>query len=136
MHPSINVDSFSTTSRTPRRREKKSNKVRSTQTPQKSETLIRRARNTNFALSIGDFRKAAAKCDYEIPEETLPSHLVLRSKIASLVIISGTLGDSQSFKLQCLSRIRLLRNSSKWLPDIAAFLLPRPRCLHDRNHVN
>ncbi|KAM1107236.1 hypothetical protein ACFX2B_003974 [Malus domestica] len=58
-------------SRTPRSREKKAlnpnppkvsgNDALSTQTPQKPETLNRRARNANFALSIGDIRRAAAK---------------------------------------------------------------------------
>ncbi|XP_068317147.1 CDT1-like protein a, chloroplastic [Pyrus communis] len=58
-------------SRTPRSREKKAlnpnpskvsgNEALSTQTPQKSEALTRRAQNANFALSIGDIRRAAAK---------------------------------------------------------------------------
>ncbi|KAM1031945.1 hypothetical protein ACFX2I_035584 [Malus domestica] len=58
-------------SRTPRSREKKAlnpnppkvsgNEALSIQTPQKSEALIRRARNANFALSIADIRRAAAK---------------------------------------------------------------------------
>ncbi|KAB2636421.1 CDT1-like protein a [Pyrus ussuriensis x Pyrus communis] len=58
-------------SRTPRSRAKKAlnrnpskvsgNEALSTQTPQKSEALTRRARNANFALSIGDIRRAGAK---------------------------------------------------------------------------
>ncbi|KAB2603929.1 CDT1-like protein a [Pyrus ussuriensis x Pyrus communis] len=58
-------------SRTPKSRAKKAlnpipskvsgNEALRTQTPQKSEALTRRARNANFALSIGDIRRAGAK---------------------------------------------------------------------------
>ncbi|KAM1458535.1 hypothetical protein ACFX2I_035563 [Malus domestica] len=66
-------------SRTPRSREKKAlnpnpskvsgNEALSTQTPQKSEALTRRARNANFVLSIGDIRRAAAKTVGELTQK-------------------------------------------------------------------
>ncbi|KAM1795585.1 hypothetical protein ACFX11_035914 [Malus domestica] len=66
-------------SRTPRSWEKKAlnpnpsklsgNEALSTQTPQKSEALTRRARNANFALSIGDIRRAAAKSVGELTQK-------------------------------------------------------------------
>ncbi|RXH98219.1 hypothetical protein DVH24_010544 [Malus domestica] len=91
------------------------NKALSTQTPQKSETLTRRARNTKFALSIGDFGKAAAKSVGDLiiecymimkfQKKLSPSHLVLRSKICDKIQTSFPCHHLRVMKFQIRSHL-------------------------------